>query len=111
MTKYIVFYVSKNSAEEQMKNVSPEEMKKGMEPWNIWFDKNKDSVIDRGSPLGKVMNVTKEGAVPGQSWIAGYTILQAETMDALKMMLMEHPHLMQPETSLQVLEFLPMQGM
>jgi hypothetical protein len=34
----MILYMAPVSAEQQM-NVSPEEMKKGMEPWMVWFKK------------------------------------------------------------------------
>lgn len=33
MKKFLVHYIAPESAMEQMKNASPEDMKKGMEPW------------------------------------------------------------------------------
>ena len=35
-------------AEAQM-NVSPEEMKKGMEPWNVWYKKCGKTIVDMGA--------------------------------------------------------------
>ena len=40
------------AAEVQM-NVSPEEMKKGMEPWMAWYKKCGKAIVDQGAPLGK----------------------------------------------------------
>jgi len=35
MKKFIVIYHAPGSAMEQMQNATPEEMKKGMEPWMV----------------------------------------------------------------------------
>jgi hypothetical protein len=41
----------------------------------------------------------------------GYSILQAESKDALMALLKNHPHFMAPGASIEVFEFLPMPGM
>jgi len=52
MTKFLVLYVSEKPAEQQMK-VSPEEMKKGMEPWLAWFKKQGTGNYRSRKPYGK----------------------------------------------------------
>jgi hypothetical protein len=95
------------SAEAQM-NVSPEEMKKEMEPWNAWYKKCGKSIVDMGAPLGKATCVDKKGAVKSQSQVKGYTVVQAKDLDAAKAMLTDHPHLMMPKASIEILEIMPM---
>ena len=36
MPKFLILYASEKSAEEQM-SASPEDMKKGMQPWLDWY--------------------------------------------------------------------------
>jgi len=95
------------SAEVQM-NVSPEEMKKGMEPWNAWYKKCGKAIVDMGAPLGKGMCFDKKGIAKSQSQITGYTIVQAKDSDAAKAMVTDHPHLMMPKASIEILEIMPM---
>ena len=52
LKKFMILYMAPVSAEAQMK-VSPEEMKKGMEPWNAWYKKCGKTIVDFGAPLGK----------------------------------------------------------
>ena len=96
------------AAEAQM-NVSPEEMKKGMEPWLAWYKKCGKAIVDNGAPLGKGMHFTKRGSSKGKTEITGYTIVQAEDMDMVKAMVSGHPHFMLPKASIEVLEIMPMQ--
>lgn len=108
MKKFMILYMAPVSAEQQM-NVSPEEMKKGMEPWMAWFKKAGESIVDAGTPLGGGMNFTKNSATKSKSEIAGYTIVQAESMDAVKAMIADNPHFMLPNASIEAFEMMPMQ--
>lgn len=93
MKKFIVLYVSSKGAWEGMKNVTPEDMKKGMEPWMAWAKKCGDGLVDMGTPLGNGQKVTKSGSTPSDMGIIGYSVLQAENMEAAKGLMEGHPHL------------------
>jgi hypothetical protein len=108
MEKFMILYMAPVAAEQQM-NVSPEEMKKGMEPWNAWFKKYGKCIVDMGAPLGKGMHFSKRGSSKGKTELTGYTIVQAEDMDAVKAMVEGHPHFMLPKATIEVLEIMPMQ--
>ncbi len=103
----MILYMAPVSAEQQM-NVSPEEQKKGMEPWNAWFKKQGKAIVDMGAPLGMGMHFTKRASSKGKTEITGYTIVQAEDMEAVKAMVKEHPHFMLPKATIEVLEVMPM---
>jgi hypothetical protein len=107
MKKFMVLYMAPVSAEAQM-NVSPEEMKKGMEPWNAWYKKCGKSIVDMGAALGKGTCLDKKGSSKGKTEVTGYTIVQAKDMEAAKAMFTDHPHLMMPKASIEVLEIMPM---
>ncbi len=95
------------SAEVQM-NVSPEEMKKGMEPWMAWYKKCGKAIVDQGAPLGKSECLDKKGSAKNLIQVTGYTIVQAKDIVAAKAMVTNHPHLMMPKASIEVLEIMPM---
>ena len=97
MTKFLVLYRSDASAAEQMANATPEQQQAGMQAWMEWFDKAGDAIVDGGSP------------VQSESGIGGYSVLQAESRDALDTILEGHPHTM--VGTIDVCEFLPMPGM
>jgi hypothetical protein len=59
MKKFMILYMAPVSAEVQM-NVSPEEMKKGMEPWNAWYKKCGKAIVDMGAALGKGTCIDKK---------------------------------------------------
>lgn len=93
MKKFIVLYTSSKGAWEGMKNASPEDMKKGMESWMAWAKSCGDGLVDMGTPLGNGAKVAKAGSMQSDKGIIGYSILQAESMDAAKALLIGHPHL------------------
>lgn len=109
MKKFIVFYYAPASAVEQMTKASPEEMKKGMEPWMEWAKRVGSGLVELGTPLGNGHKVTKSGATASNSQVNGYSILQAEDMDAAVEMLKGHPHLDWAEgCEIEVYESFPM---
>ena len=107
MKKFMILYMAPVSAEAQM-NVSPEEMKKGMEPWVAWQKKCGKAIVDMGAPLGMGECVDKKGSSKSKSQVTGYTIVQAKDLAAAKAMVADHPHFMLPKASIEVLEVMPM---
>ena len=102
----MILYMAPVSAEAQM-NVSPEEMKKGMEPWIAWQKKNGKAIIDFGAPLGKGTCYDKKGSSKSKTEVTGYSIIEAKDMKALKTIVSDHPHLMMPKANIEVLEIMP----
>ncbi len=112
MKKYIVIYHASVEAAKKMANSTPEEMKKGMEPWMTWAKQCGSGLVDWGTPLGNGMAVTKSGTTPSQKEVIGYSILQANSMDEAVEMLKGHPHLDWVDgCSVEVHESLPLPGM
>jgi hypothetical protein len=110
MTKYMVLYRSSTPPSEQMSNMTPEQAKEGMEAWMTWAGKAGNAIVDLGSPLQSVGRVGQGGS-SGQP-IGGFSILEADSVDALKKVLDGHPHFMSPgDASIEILEFLPVPGM
>ena len=103
----MILYKAPVTAEELM-NVSPKEMKQGMEIWLAWFEKWKNAIIDGGTPLGKGIHFTKNGDSKGKIEVIGYSIVEAKDMAVAKKMLANHPHFMMPKASIEVLEMMPM---
>ena len=93
MANFMVIYHAPAGAWEQMQNMTPEEQAEGMKPWMVWAEKCGSGLLDWGAPLGNGQKVTKSGSAPSMADITGYSILQAEGMDAAKKMIEGHPHL------------------
>ena len=108
MPKYLVLYRAPVSAREQMANASPEQAQAGMEAWTAWSKRAGDAIVDLGSPLGDAANL---GAGASSEHVGGFSILRADSMDAVKKVLEGHPHLHIAGGSIEVMEFLAMPGM
>jgi K+-transporting ATPase A subunit len=107
--KYLVLYRSPVPASEMMRNSTPEQAQANMEGWMRWAGHAGSALVDLGSPLataGTVGNKSDSGTP-----IGGFSVLEADSVDALKKVLDGHPHLGSPEGSIEVLEFLPIPGM
>ncbi len=112
MKKFLVLYKAPTSGFEQMKNATPEQQKAGMDAWMAWSKKAGGSIVDMGAPLGKSVHVTKTGsASPSTNDLGGFSILQAESKEALAESLKGHPHFMMPDGFIEVVEIMPIPGM
>jgi len=111
MKKFLVIYGSPVSAREQMSNATPEQAKAGMEMWMKWSQKAGSAIVDLGSTLGNSASVANGKATDTKSEIGGFSILQADSREALTALLAEHPHFMMPGATIEVHEFFPIHGM
>ena len=109
MAKYLVLYRASSDAQAQMAGTPPEQAQAGMELWMQWAGRAGDALSDMGAPLATVTTLGQGGGkdLP----IGGYSILEADSKDAVTKLLDDHPHFHTPgATSIEVLEFLPIPG-
>jgi hypothetical protein len=109
MSSYVLLYRAPSSAMEQMAGATPEQAQAGMDAWMRWAEAAGERIVDLGAPLGESTMVGAPSDVDG-SHIAGYSLMQAGSVDELKDVLESHPHLQMDGASIQVLEVLPMPG-
>ena len=76
-----------------------------------WSKKAAATIVDMGGPLGKSLRVTPSGASPSVNDLGGFSILRAETKEALAESLKGHPHFTMPEGSIDIIELMPIPGM
>lgn len=110
MKKFLVLYRAPTSSFDQMKRATPEQQKAGMDAWMTWGKKAAASIVDMGAPLGKSLRVTPTGSAPVTNDLGGYSILQAESKEALVATLAGHPHFLMPEGTIEVVELMAMPG-
>ncbi len=111
MKKFLVLYKAARSEFEKAMKASPAEQQAGMEQWLGWSKKAASSIVDLGAPLGKSLRLTKGGVSPTVNDLGGYSILQAESKEALAETLKGHPHFsMGPESSIEVIELMAIPG-
>jgi hypothetical protein len=75
---------------------SEDEMKSVMGAWQAWAENVGDGMVDFGAPLADGVRVTKDGTSPSDREVAGYTIIDAENLDAALELAKIHPHLTMP---------------
>jgi hypothetical protein len=109
--KFLVLYKAPTSSFEQMKKATPEQQKAGMDAWMSWSKKATSAIADMGAPLGKSLRVTSSSAAPVSNDLGGYSILQAESKEALAETLKGHPHFRTPDGFIEVIEIMPIPGM
>jgi len=84
---------------------NPEQAQAGMDAWMAWAQKAGDAIVDLGTPL----EVVETGGDVGDP-IGGYSILQAESDQALAAVLDGHPHVVWGGT-IEITRALPLPGM
>jgi|SRR5581483_6572346 len=111
MKKFLVLYKATKASFDQAMKSTPEQQKLGMQKWMEWSQKAKSAIADMGAPLGKAVKVDKTGAVSASpNDLGGYSILQAESKEALADQMKGHPHFMMQEGWIEIVEILPMPG-
>jgi hypothetical protein len=105
VTKFLVLYRADQSAAEAMAAATPEQQQAGMAAWMAWAGKAGPAIVDLGSPVAPVPGTT----VSGDS-VGGFSILEADSADALQALFEGHPHSAQGGT-IEAYEFLPIPGM
>ena len=112
MKKFLVLYKASAAEFAKAMKSTPEQQKAGMEAWMAWGKKAGSSIVDMGAPLGKALRVTASGASPITNDLGGYSILQAESKEALADVLEGHPHFMMGASAvIEVVEIMPIPGM
>jgi hypothetical protein len=110
VTTFLVLYNSPVPAAEMMAQVTPQQAQAGMDAWNAWAEKNGDSIVDLGAPLGSSTHLEPNAVSPGSTQATGFSIVQADSLDAAAKMLEDHPHFHTPGGTIDILEFLAMPG-
>ena len=74
---------------------SPEEGQKFMAAWRAWMDGAGSSMLDRGNPAGMSKTVSADGVADdgGPNPLAGYTIVEADSIEAAIGIAKGCPHL------------------
>jgi hypothetical protein len=82
-----------------------------MDAWMAWAKRAGEAIVDLGMPLGNGRHLDGSQAAASDIDVAGYSILQADSIDDIATLLERHPHLTMPGNSLDVLPILAMPGM
>ncbi|MEE9454203.1 MAG: hypothetical protein V3V13_07465 [Paracoccaceae bacterium] len=91
---------------------TPEEGAAGMAKWKAWAVDLGEAIVNPGTPLGKSMIVSAQGVSDdaGPDALMGYTIVEAENMDAALEMAKICPHIDMEGATLEVAQLMQMGG-
>ena len=93
MGDFVVIYYAPAAVREQAQNTAPEDMQAGMQAWKAWADSCGDALVYPGSALMGGLRVTPEGSSPRDSDVIGYSVVQADDMEAAVALVADHPHI------------------
>ncbi|MDX5398406.1 MAG: hypothetical protein LPK92_01600 [Actinomycetes bacterium] len=91
-------------------DVDPEARQAAMDAWYGWAESMGGSLLDLGHPLAGGVRVTPEGTVESTNEVAGYSLIEGDSLEAAVASMQSHPHLTQPGTSIEVHEAQPLPG-
>ena len=111
MKKFLVLYKAPLTSFDQMKKATPEQQKAGMDAWRAWGQKAASSIVDMGGPLGQSLRVTPTGSTSVRNDLGGFSVMQAESKEALGETMKGHPHFMTPEGTIEIVELMSIPGM
>ncbi len=89
MGRFVAIYRAPMTAREQMSKATPDDGK----AWMDWFGQWGEGVVDFGGMLDIGHRVGISGSSQGDPNVTGFSILEAESMEAAIAMVQSHPHL------------------
>ena len=95
------------AAMRKMMEANPDMGKKGMEEWGVWMKNNMAIFADMGGPAGKNMQITSSGSSQMSNDIGGYSVVQAESVEAATKLLQSSPHFKMPGATVDMMEIVP----
>lgn len=111
MTKFMLLYRGPATPAEEMK---PEEAQAIMAKWGEWMGKVGGSLVNMGEPMKKTgVSVVDDGTAAVAPEVNGYSIVQAEDIEATKKLVEGHPFLSDKtgNFSVDIYEIQPVPGM
>ena len=83
-----------------------------MQEWMGWAERVGDGMVDFGTPLGGGVRVSPAGTSPSEREVSGYSIIEADDLEAALDLARNHPHLNMPGgCEIEVHEVQPIPGM
>ena len=91
MTNFVLLYTGGGMPE------SEEEQAAVMAAWGAWYGGMGDAIVDGGNPFGAAKSIGGDGVVNdggvSSPAVTGYTIIAADSLDAVMESVKSHPHL------------------
>lgn len=101
MSKYVFIYHSPMTPAEAAPP-TPEQMDAVMAEWMAWAGRVGPAMADFGAPLSGGVRVTSTGTSPSSREVVGYSIIEADSLDAALGFTEAHPLLDMPGGEIEV---------
>jgi len=112
MKRFLVLYMIPASVMDGWKQTSPENRRAAEDKMSreiqAWSNGRSKIFTDPGAGLGKTKRITSSGALHARNDLAMYAIVHGDSQDAVAKVFESHPHLQIPESSIEVMELLPL---
>ncbi len=110
MSKFILLYNGPATPPDMMDDAKRNQI---MGDWKTWMEKVGPAMVEMGSPMGNGRSVVDDGSTGKPLEISGYSIVQAEDINAALDLVDGHPFLSDKsgKFSVEVFELFPQPGM
>jgi hypothetical protein len=107
MSKYLYLY---RGPATPMEDFTPEQSAEQTKAWGDWMGRVGSALVDQGAPFAGRTGVADNGSTTTPSDQNGYTIVEADSLDAARSLLKGHPFLAEGKGrfSVEVFELAPM---
>ncbi len=107
MARYIYLY---RGPATPMADFTSEQSAEQMRAWGEWMGRVGSALVDGGAPFGDRSAVGDDGSSPAPSDLNGYTIVEADSLDAARALVDGHPFLSdgKGQFTIEIFELVPM---
>ena len=107
MSKFIYLY---RGPATPMEDMTEEQSSEAMAAWGQWISRLGSSLTDVGNPFGARAAVADDGTSPAPGDLNGYSIVEADSLEAARGLVDNHPFLSEGKGrfSVEIFELVPM---
>ena len=107
MSKFLFLY---RGPAQPMEDFTPEQSAEQMQAWGAWMGKLVSALADPGAPFGARTTVSDDGTSPAASDQNGYSIVEADSLEAARGFTDGHPFLTEGKGrfTVEIFELVPM---
>ena len=108
MARFMMLY---NGPATPMEEFTPEQSQEQMQAWGAWMGKVGDALVDMGTPYGARSAVRADGTKTDPTQLNGYSIVEADDIEAATALCEGHPFLADGRDvfSVEVFELVPVE--
>ncbi len=106
MAKYMIMYKGEAT---DMSDMTEAQVGEVMAAWGAWMEKVGPALADIGTPFGPGTSIVDNGTIGTATSLTGYSIVEADSMEAAQALASDHPYLSEGRGSfaIDVYELLP----